>query len=366
MAVCALLREAVPDLQIAVFGGEPSRVHQVIGEEAHRLSLRSLSGAASLAALVRRADAVLIGGGGLLQDNLPHFYRRYCLLALIAKLLRRPVMFYAVGVYPPNTRIFRESLRLVLNQADIVTVRDQFSADAIASAGIRREVTVTPDPAITLRPTFPSTHRNGERPLIGVSLRPWYNHAGARANCGSPVELARTLAQCLDRVVDRTGAGLLFFPMHFGTVDDDQRWQTQVLALMRRAEAAERVAFPSPLETQATIAGCDLVLGMRLHANVLAAAVGVPSIAFAYDPKVREFMRNLGCGDRVLNLDEIEPEDVAKRVVALLDNRENACNEIRRRVETLSASARSCAQLALRLADCAFDASSKVALEVRR
>ena len=42
------------------------------------------------------------------------------------------------------------------------------------------------------------------------------------------------------------------------------------------------------------IAGADAVLGMRLHAVVMAAAAGVPFVALSYDPKVAGFADQVG------------------------------------------------------------------------
>ncbi len=50
------------------------------------------------------------------------------------------------------------------------------------------------------------------------------------------------------------------------------------------------------------IAGCDMMVGMRLHALILAAAAGVPSVALAYDPKVTAFMQASGQSDAVYDL----------------------------------------------------------------
>jgi len=354
VAECRLLREIDPGVRIVILGGEPSRLRQTLGEEGRYLSWRSPLRAARLMALVRRCDAVLIGGGGLLSDRL-HFYRPYVLLALLAEALGKPVMFYAVGAYPPSTPVYRLLARAALNRAAAVTVRDEFSLRNIAALGVRRKVTLTADPAITLKGAkrAPARIWQDERPVIGVSLRPMYD---APSLMPDPRDLAAKLARCLDAVVDATRGRLVLVPMHFGMPDDDGLFIDLAVRQMKRPATVELAARQCPQDVLATVSACDAVIGMRLHANILAATAGVPSIALAHDPKIREFMRRLGCEDRVVEMATLEPADVAQRVVALLETRESASAAIRDRVQTLTASARSCALIAARLAGCAREA----------
>ena len=322
-----------------------------MGEIGRHLGWRSPLDAARLLTLIRSSSAVLIGGGGLLQDVLPHFYRPFCVLALAAKALGRPVMFYSTGVYPPRTEAFQKMLRRAVSRANVVTVRDEFSAQALATAGVDRPVTIVADPAITLRPLpSPLVSRRDGRPLVGVSLRPWFHME--ELETGDVRELARLAARCLDAVVAESGADLRFIPMHFGSADDDAHFQERVIRLMRSPAMIELSANQRPADTLREIAGCDVLLGMRLHANILAAAAGVPSIALVYDPKVREFMRQLGCEDRVLDIHTLQPSDVAAHVVALLADREKAALEMREHVAAMAASARECAATAAGLAGC--------------
>ncbi len=62
------------------------------------------------------------------------------------------------------------------------------------------------------------------------------------------------------------------------------------MGLERAAVAPEMGAR----ELLALIAGCDLLIGMRLHALVFAALAGVPLVAISYDPKVEGVMEQLG------------------------------------------------------------------------
>lgn len=349
LAIARLLRQVDPDCGVTILSGSPREVTRMLGFPAQDLSWSSPFNAAKLIGLIRRSDAVLIGGGGLLQDIQPHFYRAYLLTVLAAAAVKKPAMIYAAGVYPPRTSVFRGMLRIALRRAAVITVRDEFSAAALKEAGIRRRVTVTADPAITLEPPlWPSLPHDDAIPTIGVSLRPWYHLPTCPP--GDHERLVKHLAACLDAVVEATNGQLLLLPMQHGGVDDDWRMQKRVLARMSHLDSVATYSSRRPLEVLGAIAGCDLIIGMRLHSNVLAAAAGVPSIGLAYDPKVGAFMKSLGCEDHIVELEDLRPETLADKATLVLRAREQIVRRIEQGRRRLVEQAWECAAAAVRLA----------------
>jgi polysaccharide pyruvyl transferase WcaK-like protein len=57
------------------------------------------------------------------------------------------------------------------------------------------------------------------------------------------------------------------------------------------------------------LAAADLVVAERLHAAVLAAAVGTPFVGLEYRPKVADFAASVGMSDRVLRTDDLDGLD---------------------------------------------------------
>jgi polysaccharide pyruvyl transferase WcaK-like protein len=53
------------------------------------------------------------------------------------------------------------------------------------------------------------------------------------------------------------------------------------------------------------VSQCQMFLGMKLHAVVLAIATGVPSLALEYRPKLRDFMESISASDAVIRFDEL-------------------------------------------------------------
>lgn len=68
-----------------------------------------------------------------------------------------------------------------------------------------------------------------------------------------------------------------------------------------------------------TLASADVVVGERLHACVLAAAVGTPFVPIEYRPKVRDFAASVGLEHLVVRTDEMTAEALADRVSESID-----------------------------------------------
>ncbi|MBK5268346.1 MAG: glycosyltransferase [Acidimicrobiia bacterium] len=79
-----------------------------------------------------------------------------------------------------------------------------------------------------------------------------------------------------------------------------------IIDLMRRANASDMPYVPAHLEVADAldlIASADLVIAERLHAGILAAAMGTAFIPIEYRPKTRDFAQSVGVDDLVVRTD---------------------------------------------------------------
>ncbi len=77
-------------------------------------------------------------------------------------------------------------------------------------------------------------------------------------------------------------------------------------------------AEASPEQVIRTIAGCDAVIAMRLHACLLSHRLDVPVVGLAYDPKLRHHFAQLGAEANLLPLDA-DPATLAAALAMLVD-----------------------------------------------
>jgi polysaccharide pyruvyl transferase WcaK-like protein len=68
------------------------------------------------------------------------------------------------------------------------------------------------------------------------------------------------------------------------------------------------------------VAGCDLMIGMRLHALIYAASQYVPMVGISYDPKIDQFLHRLGMTAAASTVN-FDTDAVTTEAVRLLDGR---------------------------------------------
>lgn len=298
-SIIQALRNRLPDLRIIVLSAKPAETARRYGvEAADRLSLL-----AAISAL-RRADLLISGGGSLLQDVTgPWTIPYYLGIAAIAKMLGKSVMFYAQGIGPVNKGLGRGLVRLIANKVDVITLRDQASADLIRKIGVNRPpVEVTADPVFGLEvpaagPAEIFRQINmpvPEKPVIGIFIRDWLGFPGYKAAVAG---LADSLAS--------KGRQLVFVPMQY---PEDAKPAREIAAMMKTEPwiIEKRLSLTQML---GLIKSMDMVVGMRLHALIMAAVCAVPMLGISYDPKVADFLKSIG-QPVIEDLNEISAEQL--------------------------------------------------------
>jgi putative peptidoglycan lipid II flippase len=330
-AITMSLKRLRPDLEFLVFSGNPQKTQRLHGVEAvyYMHPLQVLRG-------LLRSDLLISGGGSIFQDvTSGRSLAYYISVVALAKLLGKPVIFYAQGVGPINRPLSRLLMRLVANRVDLITLRDEDSWQLLREIGvIRPEIRVTSDPVFALRP-LPQDYESvdtklaeiidPDKPVIGVSVRQWPALEGYQPE----------LACCLDELALQ-GYQILFIPMAY---PDDLAASQRVASFMKRPAVLLDEDLSSR-EHLALISRMNFIIGMRLHALVFAASMGVPFAGISYDPKVDAFLKQF----RLRPL-PLQHEEMKKQTEQLIND-----DQLRHRIAEASSGLRHQAEENARLA----------------
>ena len=275
---------ASDDISITVLSNDPPLTEHLCGLEAvPRFQMWKVLGA------LRKCDALLSGGGSLLQDRTSTRSLLYY-LAIIrgAELFHKPVMLYANGIGPVRKPANRRRVRKAVERAALVTLRDRSSAKELQDMGVtRQDLHVTADPVFNLPP---APEKRGEAlvasaqlpqgaPFAAVSVRDWPGTG----------EFPRQLAALCDHLRRTYGLEILFLMMQPG---HDRNTTQQVRQYMEEPSYLLEEAC-TPQELMAVLGRARLCVAMRLHTLIFAARMAVPCIGLVYDPKVESYLQEL-------------------------------------------------------------------------
>lgn len=334
-AVCAAILQTMRthggDPAITVLSGNPERTQRSHGVPAvlRRRLLDALP----------QTDALFQGGGSLLQDaTSARSVYYYLWVIMAARIIRRPVFLYAQGIGPLQRGATRAAVRTVLNRVQAITVRDHDSRTLLTEIGVTiPPVYVTADPVWALEPAPDERaamiwERQGlpsRGQTVGLALRPWPTVTG----------LAESAARAATALQDR-GYDVVFLPFQR---PDDENLATAIRAHMNRPAPALQGLY-GPHDLMGLTARADLLIAMRLHALIFAAARAVPLLGLSYDPKVTTLMQDLRAP--CLDIAEASADAVVSAFDAAWEGRESARRALSRETQRLRDGALSTARLA--------------------
>lgn len=284
--ISSLVREQ-PNISLAVLSNTPERTAELFGIEAYdRWSL------GTIIRELKRSDMLVMGGGTLMQDvTSPRSVLYYLGIVMIAKLLGKPVVFYAQGFGPILKSLSRSMIKRVVNRVDIITVRDHESGEDFKACGVRRApIHVTADPALTISADDISDERgkallagmfaDATKPLVAISVRDWKQEQ----------HFKQSMAKAADWFIEQ-GWNVLFLPMH---VPSDLAPSRQIMDQMTQ-QGARLLDVPVTFhDIMSVLKQCDYVVGMRLHSLILACMLRIPFTGISYDPKIDRFVERAG------------------------------------------------------------------------
>ena len=275
--LAALLQQLPPGWTPLVTGFDQTELEQRFGvATCPRRSLKSV-----LAAL-GRCQALVLGGGSLLQDATSWRSLLYYLLLIVAaRAAGKPVLLWGQGLGPLRRRPSRLLVRLVLPLVTASSWRDPASA-----AQVRR---------------WGGTCLEGSDPVWSLPPLTWRGSGGPIVLCFRSSPLLgpaqwRLVLEALAQVAPGSDRQVLWLPFHRGQ-DRGLLARLQGQGLVPEALAARSRECPvtSPEQAMQLFAGAGLVLAMRLHGLILAAQASAPCCALSYDPKVAAAARAIAC-----------------------------------------------------------------------
>lgn len=277
--IVSRLRTRHPYAEIDVLSAKPEvTAHELRVDATPRWDTKAVRSA------IERADVVLSGGGGLLQ-NATSLRSLIYYTGIIRAAVRagRTTMIFAQSIGPLDfwgRTVVRETCKGIAG----ATVRDDKSKALLSSLLPDVRVERTADPAFLFEAPEEAVDLSAEG--LGPQSDPFAIVSVRKAN--GMKERIESVARAVDRLSEQHGLRVAFLPLGGAS---DAEVSTMVIRKCRTAA----VLLPEASLARAAniIRGARVLVGMRLHSLILAARQGVPFLAIPYDPKVSAFCSDL-------------------------------------------------------------------------
>ncbi len=283
MAMTTNIKEMAPDVNITAI----SHIPELTKAEYNINSVQRFNAIEVMKAIFK-SDIILSGGGTLIQNGTSTRSLLYYLSIIkFAKLFRKRVMLYSNGIGPVLGKTNRRLVKLVVNNVDLITLREEFSARDLADIGVKKpKIHITADAAFTLKSISKENARKIlqeekiplEKEMIGVSVREWN-----KAKDG--LKYIKEITKVCDNMA-REGKTIVFIPMEH---PKDAEVSKKIMSSMEEKSYILSKNY-KPDEILGIIGEMNLILGMRLHILLFSALKKIPMIGLVYDPKIEYYL----------------------------------------------------------------------------
>jgi polysaccharide pyruvyl transferase WcaK-like protein len=291
-----------------------------------RVVRRGFAGTADLMSAAHQADLIVVGGGGLFQDDDSRIKMPYWASRLGAlRLLNNKIVGHCLGAGPLQHADSRRFAAYACTRLNSISVRDAFAHKWLAPCS-RRPIDVVPDPAfmLTAAPAQEAdavlrTHGlTPGKPLIGVALRRWFHRRGGfvpmrlRVQLGLAGDDGRSrMSELLERLsteiaslARRIQASVVLLPSYTARYENDVEVCRELATTLRSCDA-KLINIQDPTLYKAVCGRLSLMVSARMHPLILAASMGVPVVGLAYNGKFEGLFDLLGVPKRLVWLDRL-------------------------------------------------------------
>lgn len=250
------------------------------------------------AEIIKDTDAVIIPGGGLLENSLEHDYYHY--LNLIGEMCAKrniPLLYNAVGaVNDKRSRLGDMLLRRALTQKSVKYISCRDGAARVEEYTGKKPKTVCCCASLSSQLMGVKRDEVSRRIGIGVVRENVFASYGRDLPDGALMSFYAGLVRAFEAMGYEP---ILFSNGYIKDYEFGQKVEERVgkKILLKRPE--------EPRELVEQIALFKAVCAARLHAVIAAYSLDIPAVAIAWGTKHEDFMKNACCPERAIGIEHL-------------------------------------------------------------
>ena len=301
------------------------------------------------------ADVIISCGGGFLLGGFGSVIHMLNILSGI--ILHKPVVIYSQSIGPFYYKPLEKFVRYLLNRTTLIFVREEISKKYLQSIGVTKEIYISPDAAFNLPITNSDNissiftkYNLTNKKLVGVTVRNW-SFPGYKNKKQKLKNYIFSVSRLIDYLISVYNFHIIFIPQviltkevmteNIDRLSDDREVAKIVYQNIKNKDKVDIIIEDlSPGEIKKLIGTTEIFIGTRMHSNIFALSMNVPTLAIEYLPKTRGIMRMLDLEKYVCDINNISFDELKEKVNMLLTNQDRIRLLLQQKMEKITLDAR--------------------------
>lgn len=272
---------------------------------------------------IKFVDAIIFAGGGLVKFRQEVLYRQVSEIIMEAQKHNVPVYLNAVGVEGYDVEDQRcRKLEIALNQScvkmisvrdDLVCLKEKYMHNS------ETRIKEVYDPAIWSKNTYRIHRRNKiKEGFIGLGIA----RDSLFSDYGIPEVDREYLLNLWKKIISILELKGYKWKLFTNGLDQDERFAEQVLKEIGHGEKLEQAINSNNLVHE--IAQMDGMIACRMHSNIIAYSLGIPSVGLVWNDKMGFWSKKCNCEERYIAYPELKAEEIVNALENAMREKQKA------------------------------------------
>lgn len=292
-----------------------------------RFSIKKLSKREKSYKLLNESDIIVVCGGGFLGgkkfDSLMHLFQIYA-----NTKIGKPVIVMGTSIEPIKSRIIKHFTESILKKVDYIYAREKITYDYLNTFLTQDKFTMIPDMAFMLEDVEKESDlikefKEKNDVTFGITVRKW---SFPNIDISSDLAMENYMNAITDfmiKFIKEKNAGFVFIPQVIVEYADDTDIARRIKDKLPDEYKEKFLILDndlSPIEIKTLIYNMDFFIGTRMHSNIFATSMRIPTVAIAYEKKTNGIMETVGLQDYIVEMDEITSDCLIGKIELCINN----------------------------------------------
>lgn len=291
---------------------------------------------------LEKSDYIIVCGGGFLGgkkfDSFMHLFQIY-----VNTKFDKKVIMMGTSIEPITNKFVRKVTEKVLKKVDFIYAREVITFDYLKEFMPENKIELIPDMAFMLKDVkekikYVTEWKEKYDLIYGLTVRKW-NFPGESNGKKLFENYKKELAKFIEYKAKKDNSLFVFVPQVIVEHGNDADVARDIKELLDDNIKDHFIILENdfhPNEIKQLIWNFDYFIGTRMHSNIFATSMIIPTIAIAYEKKTNGIMHTVELDDFVLEMNNLKFEYLKEKTEKQISDDkkirmqlENRINEIR-------------------------------------